>query len=68
LAIPDNDSEPTDADVMVAADETVKDHIKLLHEHNEPNDRGQGLKGLVAGQRGVRIVEVKDEFGIDAND
>ncbi|RMZ73237.1 dna repair swi5 sae3 [Pyrenophora seminiperda CCB06] len=60
--------EPTDADVMSAANKIVKEHIKLLHEYNELKDVGQGLMGLIADQRGVRIVEVQEEFGIDAND
>jgi hypothetical protein len=63
----DND-EPTEADVMAAVNKIVKNHIKLLHEYNELKDTGQGLMGLIADQRGVRIVEVQDEFGIDAND
>lgn len=64
----DGDDEPTDADVMAAANKIVRDHIKLLHEYNELKDVGQGLMGLIADQRGVRIIEVQDEFGIDAQD
>jgi hypothetical protein len=64
----EDDGEPTDADVTAAANRMVKEHIKLLHEYNELKDAGQGLMGLIADQRGVRIVEVQDEFGIDAND
>lgn len=63
-----SDDEPTDTDIMAAANKIVKDHIKLLHEYNELKDVGQGLMGLIADQRGVRIVEVQDEFGIDAKD
>lgn len=63
-----DDEEPTEADIKVAANRMVKEHIKLLHEYNELKDVGQGLMGLIADQRGVRIVEVQDEFGIDAND
>jgi hypothetical protein len=61
-------SEPTDAEVTAAANKLVKAHIKLLHEYNETKDVGQGLMGLIADQRGVRIVEVQDEFGLDSND
>ncbi|KAF2630308.1 hypothetical protein BU25DRAFT_255947 [Macroventuria anomochaeta] len=64
----DDDGEPTDADIMAAANNIVKEHIKLLHDYNELKDVGQGLMGLIADQRGVRIVEVQDELGIDAND
>jgi hypothetical protein len=64
----DSEDEPTEADIMVAANKIVKDHIKLLHEYNELKDVGQGLMGLIADQRGVRIVEVQEEFGIEAND
>lgn len=64
----DDDGEPTEADIMAAANKIVKEHIKLLHDYNELKDVGQGLMGLIADQRGVRIVEIQDEFGIDAND
>lgn len=64
----DDDGEPTERDIMAAANKIVKEHIKLLHEYNELKDIGQGLMGLIADQRGVRIVEIQDEFGIDAND
>ncbi|CAO2649554.1 Nn.00g069390.m01.CDS01 [Neocucurbitaria sp. VM-36] len=64
----DDDGEPTETEIMAAANKIVKDHIRLLHEYNELKDVGQGLMGLIADQRGVRIVEVQDEFGIDAND
>lgn len=60
--------EPNEDDVMVAANKIVRDHIKLLHEYNELKDVGQGLMGLIADQRGVRIVEVQEEFGIEAKD
>jgi hypothetical protein len=63
-----SDSGPTDAEVMAAANKVVKKHIKLLHEYNEIKDVGQGLMGLIADQRGVRIVEVQDEFGIGEKD
>jgi hypothetical protein len=59
---------PTDAEVLTAANKIVKTHIKLLHEYNEMKDVGQGLMGLIADSRGVRIMEVQDEFGIDAKD
>ncbi|KAF2659064.1 hypothetical protein K491DRAFT_713074 [Lophiostoma macrostomum CBS 122681] len=61
-------SESTNEQVMAAANKLVKQHIKLLHEYNEIKDAGQGLMGLIADQRGVRIVEVQDEFGIGAQD
>ena len=64
----DGNDEPTEADIMAAANRIVKDHIKLLHEYNELKDVGQGLMGLIADQRGVRIIEVQDEFGVDAKD
>ncbi|PSN71217.1 Swi5-domain-containing protein [Corynespora cassiicola Philippines] len=63
-----SDSEPSHADVMAAANKVVKKHIKLLHEYNEIKDVGQGLMGLIADQRGVRIMEIQDEFGIGPKD
>lgn len=63
-----SDAELTDAEVIGAANKIVKNHIKLLHEYNEIKDIGQGLIGLIADQRGVRIVEVQEEFGIGSTD
>ncbi|KFY62746.1 hypothetical protein V496_04421, partial [Pseudogymnoascus sp. VKM F-4515 (FW-2607)] len=49
---------------------TVKAHIKRLHAYNEIRDVGQGLIGMIAEQRGVRIGECYDsgEFGVGAKD
>jgi len=54
--------------VMAAARAITKRHISLLHTYNEIRDIGQGLMGLIADSRGVRIKEVQEEFGIDAKD
>ncbi|KAL6702699.1 hypothetical protein ACN47E_001023 [Coniothyrium glycines] len=59
---------PSEADIMTASNKLVTEHIKLLHQYNELKDVGQGLIGLIADQRGVRIAEVQTEFGIDARD
>ena len=48
--------------------ETVKRHIRLLHEYNEIKDIGQGLMGLIADARGVRQVDVQREFGVGGKD
>ncbi|KAL4942134.1 hypothetical protein BDV06DRAFT_192974 [Aspergillus oleicola] len=48
--------------------ETVKRHIRLLHEYNEIKDIGQGLMGLIADARGVRQVDVQREFGVGSKD
>lgn len=61
-------AEMTDSEIMAAANRIVKKHIKLLHEYNEIKDVGQGLMGLIAEQRGARIVEIQDEFGISPKD
>ena len=42
------------------AGETVKKHIKLLHHYNDIRDVGQGLVGMIADNRGVRIGELYD--------
>ncbi len=57
-----------DRDKNAAA--TVKNHIKLLHEYNEIRDVGQGIIGMIADNRGVRIVELYEsgEFGVSAKD
>lgn len=69
----DKDSKPkpnvTDEKaVMAVARTTIKRHISLLHTYNEIRDIGQGLMGLIADSRGVRIKDVQDEFGVDAKD
>jgi hypothetical protein len=48
----------------------VKTHILLLHQYNEIRDVGQGLMGMVAENRGVRISElyVEGEFGVGVGD
>jgi hypothetical protein len=50
------------------AAETVKRHIKLLHDYNDIRDVGQGLVGMIADNRGVRIGELYDEFGVGLKD
>jgi hypothetical protein len=68
VGMADVDDEATEADIMAAANMIVREHIKLLHEYNELKDVGQGLMGLIADQRGVRIIEVQEEFGIEVQD
>jgi DNA repair protein Swi5/Sae3 len=48
--------------------ETVKRHIRLLHEYNEIKDVGQGLIALIADARGMRQVDVEREFGVCEKD
>ncbi|KAJ5610138.1 hypothetical protein N7510_006857 [Penicillium lagena] len=47
---------------------TVQQHIRLLHEYNEIKDVGQGLMGMIADARGVRVVDVHREFGVGEKD
>ncbi|CEL09976.1 hypothetical protein ASPCAL13104 [Aspergillus calidoustus] len=48
--------------------ETVKRHIRLLHEYNEIKDVGQGLIALIADACGMRQVDVEREFGVCEKD
>ncbi|KAI9645965.1 hypothetical protein NHQ30_005402 [Ciborinia camelliae] len=50
------------------AHETVKRHIKLLHDYNDIKDVGQGLVGMIADNRGVRVGELYGEFGVEIGD
>ncbi|KAA8567573.1 hypothetical protein EYC84_008048 [Monilinia fructicola] len=50
------------------ARETVKKHIKLLHDYNDIKDVGQGLLDLIAQNRGVRAGELYEEFGVATTD
>jgi len=61
-------SSPPDTAILGAAKNIIAQHIKLLHTYNEIKDIGQGLMGLIADARGVRIVEVQEEFGIGVKD
>lgn len=47
---------------------TVQQHIRLLHEYNEIKDVGQGLMGMIADARGVRVIDVHREFGVGEKD
>ncbi|KAF2841558.1 hypothetical protein M501DRAFT_1000820, partial [Patellaria atrata CBS 101060] len=65
--IPDSEDEPESPDeetITTAAKATIKRHIGLLHAYNEIKDVGQGLMGLLAESRGVRIREVQEGFGM----
>ncbi|RFU33235.1 hypothetical protein B7463_g3104, partial [Scytalidium lignicola] len=50
------------------AGETVKKHIRLLHDYNDIRDIGQGLIGMIADNRGLRIRDLYPEFGLDPKD
>lgn len=50
------------------AQATVKSHIKLLHDYNEIRDVGQGLMGIIADNRGVRVRDVYQDFDVDEGD
>ena len=56
------------ADTQSQAEAIVKRHIKLLHAYNETKDMGQGLMGLIADARGVRLKEVMEEMGVEEDD
>ena len=46
----------------------MKRHISLLNAYNEIKDVGQGLIGLIADSRGVRVKEVMEEMGVGEKD
>lgn len=53
---------------LETANGVIKEHIALLHSYNEIKDIGQGLMGLVADKRGVRVADVMEEFGMGEKD
>ena len=60
------DIEQKDIDqALRTARSVMKDHIALLQRYNEIKDIGQGLLGLIAEQRGCRIVDVMEELGVE---
>jgi len=54
--------------VLDQSSKTVKQHIELLHAYNGIRDVGHGLMGMIAEQRGVRVKDIMDEFGVEAKD
>ncbi|KAK4960918.1 hypothetical protein LTR10_001407 [Elasticomyces elasticus] len=69
LAMPvDWSDEQKEKTAHTNANAVIKEHIGLLHRYNEIKDIGQGLMGLIADQRGVRIAEVMEEFGLASKD
>lgn len=50
------------------AQATVKAHIKLLHDYNEIRDIGQGLMGIIADNKGVRVRDVYRDFDVGEGD
>jgi len=61
-------NESTRAAVLAHADHTVKQHISRLHAYNGIRDIGQNVMGLLAEQRGVRVVQVMEECGVGEGD
>ena len=63
LAMPDSwaEEEKTKS-ALATANATIKEHISLLHKYNEIKDIAQGLMGLIAESRGVRVKIVMEEF------
>lgn len=46
----------------------MKRHIKLLHDYNDIKDVGQGLIGMIADNRAVRVADLYPTFGIGLSD
>lgn len=63
-----SDSLQSELDSLAQAEAIVRRHIKLLHDYNEIKDVGQGLMGLIADARGVRLTEVMEEMGAGEKD
>ncbi|KAH7051026.1 Swi5-domain-containing protein [Macrophomina phaseolina] len=54
--------------LLRAARAVVQERIRRLNQYNEMRDAGQGLMGIIAESRGVRIRDVQEEFDISAKD
>lgn len=60
--------DPTEDDInrgLDAAKKLKANHVKDLQRYNEIKDIAQGLIGLIAEQRGVRVVDVMEEIGVE---
>ena len=69
LHLPDRASRTSDSEAVAIfsdAQSTIKTHIRLLHDYNAVKDVAQGLMGILAERKGVRLVDVMAEF--DAGD
>jgi len=53
---------------LASANEVIKEHIAHLHRYNEIKDIGQGLVGLIADKRGVRVSEVMTDYDMSEKD
>jgi hypothetical protein len=53
---------------LATANATIKEHISLLHKYNEIKDIAQGLMGLIAESRGVRVKVVMEEYEMGEGD
>lgn len=64
-----NRDEDARADLAVQlAEQHIKSHIKQLQQYNDVRDIATQLMGLIADKRGVRFIEVQQEFGVAADD
>jgi hypothetical protein len=53
---------------MEFAREVINHHIRLLQQYNQIRDVGQGLIGMVAERRRVRVRDCQEEFGVVEGD
>ncbi len=53
---------------LAHANSVIKKHIALLSKYNEIKDIGQGLMGMIAETRSVRIATVMEDFGMEEKD
>lgn len=69
LAMPESwTEEEKTKSALATANATIKEHISLLHKYNEIKDIAQGLMGLIAETRGVRVKVVMEEFEMGEED
>ena len=57
-----------DKDKIRACKAFVATYLESLHEYNEMKDTAQALVGMVAEQRGMRVQEVLDKYGVSEGD
>ena len=69
LSMPDSwTEEEKTKSALSTANAVINEHITLLHKYNEIKDIAQGLMGLIAESRGVRVKVVMEEFGMGEGD
>ena len=57
-----------EAQTMQRCKDVVDTYVKGLHAFNETKDAAQGLVGMLAEMRGIRVMDVMVDFGMGTDE